>query len=156
MNLLEILLGKFVTACVMLQLVGDWPDGAGYPILMRRVYMAAVGVSNRWGDRQKRRPYPMTNLPMTMLGRLKLALGGNHAANHIPGVQNTLADRISRWPRVILADKARELAHSNGWYEQPIGGRGRGFFDVVLPDEDHSYQTRQHSLAPYDERRRRT
>ena len=70
-----------------------------------------------------------------MLGCLELAGGSNYTAKHIPGVQNTLADGISRWPRVILADKVRELTHFIEWYEQPIGQRGSGFIDVVLQTE---------------------
>ena len=46
---------------------------------------------------------------MRMLGRLEIKGGWDHTAKHIPGVLNTLADGISRWPRVILADKVREF-----------------------------------------------
>ena len=53
---------------------------------------------------------------MRMLGRLELEGGWNHTAKHIPGVRNTMADDISRSPRLLLADKVRELTNSSDWY----------------------------------------
>ena len=47
-NLLE-LLGMVVSAWVMLELVGDRPDAAGDPILMRSDNMAAVSWVSRSG-----------------------------------------------------------------------------------------------------------
>ena len=52
---------------------------------------------------------------MIILRRLALVGGWNHAAKHMPGVQNTLADGISRWAREMLADKVRELTHPSDW-----------------------------------------
>ena len=69
---------------------------------------------------------------MRMLGRLEIKGGWNHTAKHIPGVQITLADGISRWPRVILADKVRELTNSDDWSKQDIRTSGKGIFDTVL------------------------
>ena len=84
--------------------------------------MAAVSWVSRSGGATDQR----TSLLMRMLGRLELAGGWNHHANHIPGVQNTLADGISRWPREMLADKVRELTHFSDWREQSIGPWGSG------------------------------
>ena len=69
---------------------------------------------------------------MRMLGSLELAGGWNHSAKHIAGVQNILADGISRWPRSILADKVMGQTNSSDCNEQTIGTRGSGIFDVVL------------------------
>ena len=69
---------------------------------------------------------------MRMLGSLELAGGWNHSAKHIAGVQNILADGISRWPRSILADKVMGQTNSSDWYEHNIGTRGSGIFDIVL------------------------
>ena len=69
---------------------------------------------------------------MRMLARLELTGGWNPTAKHIPGVRNTLADGISRWPRLVVADKVKELTNSNEWSEQDIGSRGVGIFDLVL------------------------
>ena len=50
---------------------------------------------------------------------------------HIPDVTDTLADGISSWPHVFLADKIRELASSDDWSEQDIAKRGKG---ISTPD----------------------
>ena len=126
-NLLE-LLGMVVTAWVMLELVGDRADAKGDPILMRGDNRAAVSWISRCGGARDKRAC----LLMRMLGRLEIKGGWNHTAKHIPGVQNTLADGISRWPRSVLADKVRELTNSDEWSEQDIGERGKGIFDTVL------------------------
>ena len=75
-------------------------------------------------------------LLMRMLGRLELAGRWNHTAKHIPGIQNTLADGIPRWPKSILEDKVREQTNSSDWYDQTIGTRGSGIFNIVLHTEN--------------------
>ena len=69
---------------------------------------------------------------MRMLGRLEIKGGWNHAAKNIPGVRFTRADGIYRWPCVILADKVRDLTHSDDWSEQDVGTNGKGIIDTVL------------------------
>ena len=120
-NLLE-MLGMVVAARVMLELVEEKADTKGDPILMRGDSTSAVSwISPCGGVRDKR----ACLLMMRMLGRLEIKGGCNHTAKHIPGVRNTLADGIiSRWPRVIRADKVRELTNSDDWSEQDIGTRG--------------------------------
>ena len=121
--------GVVVVARVMLELVGDSSDAAGDPILVRGDSMAAESwLSPSGGGVTDKRAC----LPMIMLGRLELAGGWNHNVKHIPGVQNTSAGGVPRWPRVILAGKVRELTHSSERYGQPIVPRGSGIFDVVL------------------------
>ena len=83
-NLLE-LLGMVVTAWAMLELIGDRPDAAGDPILMRGDSMAAVSRVFRSGGATDER----VCLLMRMLGRLELAGGRNHTIKHVLGVQNT-------------------------------------------------------------------
>ena len=126
-NLLE-LLGMVVSACVMLELVGDRSDAAGNPIQMRGDNMAAVSWAPRGGGATDKR----TCLLMRMLGRLELASGWNHNETHIPGVQNTLAGGVSRWSREMLVDKVRELTLSSDLREQYIGPRGLGIVYTVL------------------------
>ena len=109
-------------------MVGDRPDAADVPILMRGENMAAVS----WVPRSSGAIAKRACLLMRVLERLELEGGLNHTAKHIPGVQNNLADEISRWPREILADKVREQTHSNDWREQSIGPRGSGIFYIVL------------------------
>ena len=67
-----------------------------------------------------------------MLGRLEIKGGWTHTQKHFPGVRITLADAISRWPRVVLAVKVREVTNSDDWLERDIGTRGKGVFDIVL------------------------
>ena len=117
-----------VTAWVMLELVGDRVDAKGDPILMRGDNTPAVSWVSRCGGARDKR----AGLLMRMLGRLEIKGGWNHTAKHIPGVRNTLADGISRWPRVILADKVRELINFDDWSELDFGTRGEGIFDTVL------------------------
>ena len=59
-----------------------------------------------------------------MLGRLEIIGRWSHLARHIPGVENTPVDAISRRPRVELGRKVMELTNSNEWAEQAIGDRG--------------------------------
>ena len=63
---------------------------------------------------------------------LKARAAASPAADHIPAGQNTLADGISRWPRVELAGKVREKTGSNDWVGQDIARQRIWIFDVVL------------------------
>ena len=122
------LLGMVVTAWVMVGQVRDRPDAEGDYILMRGDNRAALSWVTRCGGATDKRAC----LLMRMLARLELAGGWNHTAKHIAGVQNILADGISRWPRSTLADKVREQTNSSDWYEQNSGTLGSGIFDIVL------------------------
>ena len=73
---------------------------------------------------------------MRMLRRLEIKRGWNPTEKHSPGVQNTLADDISRWPRLVLADKVRALTNSNVGSEHDTGSRGSGIFDLVLQTQN--------------------
>ena len=116
-----------VTAWVMLELVGERADAKGDPFMMRGNNTAAVPWASRCGGARDKR----TCLLMRMLGRLELKGGWNHSSKYLPGVRNTLSDGISRWPRVVLADKVRELTNPDDWSEQDIETRGKGIFDIV-------------------------
>ena len=65
---------------------------------MRRDNVAAVTWVNKYGGVKDRRAC----LLVRMLGRLETRDGWSRAAKHIAGVQNTLADGISRWPPAEL------------------------------------------------------
>ena len=97
-----------VTAWVMLELEGDRPDVEGDPILMRGDNLAAISWVTRCGGARDK----TACLLMRMLGRLELAGGWNNTAKHIAGVQNIVAEDISRPPRSMLADKVREQINS--------------------------------------------
>ena len=78
-------------------------------------------------------------LLMRMVGRLELAGGWKHTAEHI-ALQNILADGFSRCHRSIVADKVRKQTNFSDWYEQDIGTRRLGIFDFMLHTKDISSQ----------------
>ena len=92
--------------------------------MMRGDNVAAVTWVHRCGEARDKRAC----LLMRILGRLEIKRDWSHDAKHIPGVQNTLADGISRWPRAELPGKIRELTNSDDLVEQPIGPQGENIF----------------------------
>jgi len=126
-NLLE-LVGMVMNAWVMHELVGDRPESAGDPILVRGDNFAAVTWSQKCGGARDKR----AGLMMRTLGRLEVKGGWRYDAKHIPGVENVRADGISRWPRAELAEKVRQLTNSDAWREQAIGGNGQRICEIIL------------------------
>ena len=112
----------------MHELVGDRPESKGNPILMRGGSFAAVTWANRYGGGRDKR----AGLMMRMLGRLEIQGGWRYDSKRIPGVQNTLVDGISRWPRSELAGRVRQLTNTDDWSEQSIGARGERHCEIVL------------------------
>ena len=117
-----------LTAWVMHALVGDRPESKGDSILMRRDNFAAATWANRCGGARDKR----AGLMMRMPGRLEIQGSWRYDAKHIPGVQNTLADGTSPWPRSKLADRVRRLTKTDDWYEKAIGSRGERLCEIVL------------------------
>ena len=78
--------------------------------------VAAVTWANLCGGARTKR----AGLMMRRLGRLEIQGGWRYDAKHIPGLQNTLADGISPWPRSELVDRARQLTNTDDWSEQSI------------------------------------
>ena len=119
------------TAWVMLEPIGDRTDAEGDPILMRGDNMASVSWVTRCGGARDKRAC----LLMRMLGRLEIVGGWNHTAKRSPGVHSSLADGISRWPRLLWADKKSEssLTPVVGM-NQPLERGGRGFL-YCAPDK---------------------
>ena len=117
--------GRVVTAWVVLELVGDRADANGDLILLRGDNTAAVSWISRYGGVRDNRAC----LLVRRLRRLEIKEGRSHNETRIPSVRNTLfiADGVSRWPRVILADKVREgsstlTADRNKTLEQGVRG----------------------------------
>ena len=95
---------------------------------MRGDHVAAVTWVSKCGGEKGRRAC----LLMRMLGRLEIRGDRSPAAKHIPDMQSTLADGISRWPRAELAEQIREATGSNDWVEQDIDRQGLRIFDDVF------------------------
>jgi len=125
-NLLE-LCGMFFTAWCLIVQERDLPENEGDPILMRGDSVSAVSWINRCGGSRDTR----AGLVMRLLGRLELTSGWCLVAKHIPGVENVLADGISRWPRSEVAREVRRLA-GLGWTEISLGNNGQRLFDAIL------------------------
>ena len=92
-NLLE-LAGMFMMARVVQMIVGDRPQTAGDAVLLRGDNVSAVSWVNKCGGAKDRR----AGLLVRLLGRMEITSGWCHIAKHIPGLDDTLADGISRWP----------------------------------------------------------
>ena len=90
----------------MLESVGDRPDAAGDPILMRDDNMATVTCITRCSGATDKVAW----LFMRMLGRAELVGKWNATAKNIPGAKNTLVDGISSSPGLVLEDEVRKQA----------------------------------------------
>ena len=122
-------LGIVATAWAKLALVADRANAKWDPILMRGDNTAAVSWISRGGGGEGQ-----TSIITHENAGAIIKGAWNHIEKHIPDVRKTLPDGISSpWPRVIPADKARDLTNnSNEWSEQNIGTRGKGNFDTLL------------------------
>ena len=84
----------FMMACLAQMIVGDLPQSVGDDVLLRGDNVSAVSwVSKRGGAKIRR-----AGLLRRLVGRKEITSGWCHIAKHIAGVDNTLADSISRWP----------------------------------------------------------
>ena len=52
--------------------------------------------------------------------------------SYLEAYPRTLADGISRYPRVAFGSKLRELTNSNDWSKREIGELGVDVFNVIL------------------------
>ena len=116
----------------MHRLVGDRPENKNDPILMRGDNMAAVTWSNRCGGAKDKRACLM----MRMLGRLEISGEWSYEANHIPGVQNTLADGISLWPLSEVAARVRQFTGTNDSHEIPLGLHGENVLFLRVAEKN--------------------
>ena len=103
-NLLE-LCGMVMTAYVTQVISQDRPQTPGDRIMLRGDNVAAVSSINRCAASRSRR----AALAMRLLGRLEITGGWSHDAKHIPGVQDVVADIISRWSKEKIARNLQTL-----------------------------------------------
>ena len=129
-NLLE-LAGMFMTAWVVHMIVGDRPQTAGDAVLLRGDNVSAVSWVNKCGGAKDRR----AGLLMRLLGRMEITSGWCHFAKHIPGLENTLADGISRWPENKVHEHVARLTNDDGWKEQNVQAHGKKIFSLLLQNK---------------------
>ena len=129
------LCGMVMTAYVTQVILQDRPKPPGDPVLLRGDNVAAVSWINRCGGSRNRR----AALAMRLLGRQEITSGWSHDAKHIPGVQNVVADGISKWPNKKIARNLQTLTQGE-WREQSIGKSGGEFLETILqPDFPTEY-----------------
>ena len=92
-NLLE-LLGMVITAYVIVVQESDHSNIVGAPVVMLGDNVSVVTWANMCGGTRD----PRAALLMRYLGRIEMQAGWCFKAAHIPGVENELADGISKWP----------------------------------------------------------
>ena len=124
-NLLE-LGGMVMTAYVTQVILHDRSDMQGNSVLLRGENVAAVSWINRCGGSHNRR----ASLAMRLPGRLEITSGWNHDAKYIPGVQNVVANGISRWPKTEITQRLQTRVQGQ-WKEENISGGGRTFFETI-------------------------
>ena len=117
-----------MTAWVVQMIVGDRPQTAGDAVLLRGDNVSAVSGVNKCGGAKDRR----AGLLMRLLGRMEITGGWCHIAKHIPGLDNTLADGISRWPEDKVHENGTILTNDDGWKEENIQAHGRKIFSLLL------------------------
>ena len=91
-NVLE-LLGMVVTAWFFVTQSDARPSYARDTVLMRGDKMSAV----QWVSKCRRGTEPRSGALMRLLGCLEVGSGWCFDALHVVGVENTIADGISRW-----------------------------------------------------------
>lgn len=147
-NLLE-LLGMAITAYAFIA-DGNQPRHERDAILLRGDNMSAV----HWLNQCRGGRDPRSGAIMRVMGGLEVGSGWCFRAKHIKGVDNTLADGISRWkdPSSIVADLRRIYPDAN-WSEQVLTPVGLQLITGVLDRSTSADQLRRRldglmSLSP--------
>ena len=125
-NLLE-LCGMTITAFVVQILLADRPTTEGESVMMRGDNVSTVSWVNRYGGSRDRR----AGILMRMVGRMEIGSGWCQVAKHIPGVENRLADGISRWTEEEIHNNVNRLTEEQGWKRQELAG-GITVLDKIL------------------------
>ena len=126
-NVLE-LLAMVVTAYVMIVLSGDEPPYDEASVLMRGDNSSAVS----WVNKCRGGLEPRSGALMRLLGVLEMRSKWRFKAKHVKGVNNDLADGISRWERCSVSDNLTTLYPHVVWCEQDLGCRGRRMCSEML------------------------
>lgn len=126
-NLLE-LLAMVMTAYMMVVKKSDHSNIVGAPVVMLGDNVSAVTWVNKCGGTRD----PRAAFLMRYLGRIEMRAGWCFEAAHIPGVENVLADGISRWPRETINSRLSSLYPCVNWQEANLGKSGGTMCSGVL------------------------
>lgn len=99
-------------------------------MLMRGDNDSAVSWVDRCGGPRDRR----AGLLMRLMGPLEIKSCWCHVAKDIQGVDNVLAEGISRWPEDQKSQNILQLIHDTTWTQRDIGQSGMRMFDGILQD----------------------
>lgn len=137
MNVFE-LLGMVMTAWALTVHAGAMPEYPGQSVLMRGDNQSAC----HWVTRARGAREPRSGALMRMLGCLEIRNGWQFRAKHIKGLQNTLADGISRWKHDEIAHNLHSYRPDICWQEQRLGQEAEDITSAVLASSSSDEQLR--------------
>ena len=136
-NVLE-LLGMVVTAWAFVGQTGAEPMYQRESILMRGDNQSAI----HWINQCRGGREPRSGALMRILGCLEVRSGWCFRARHVKGVNNVLADGISRWDRASIPSALRSCRPDIAWQEQDLGQAGTSLCSGILASSSSGGQLR--------------
>ena len=136
-NVLE-LLGMVVTAWAFVTLERARPRFRGESLLMKGDNMSAI----HWISRCRGGRDPRSAALMRILGGLKVSSGWCFHAKHVAGIDNVIADGISRWTGTSITDSLRKIRPDIHWQEQSWGQAGIKLCSGILAPTSSGAQLR--------------
>ena len=114
------LLGMVVTAWSFVTQSNARPSYARDTVLMRGGNMSAV----QWISKCREGREHRSGALMRLLGCLQVGSGWCFDALHVAGVENTIADAISRWEPEDIDGNLRAFRPDAAWHRQKLGPTG--------------------------------
>ena len=133
------LLGMVMTAWVLTVHAGARPEYPGQSVLMRGDNMSAI----HWVNKCRGAREPRSGTLMRMLGVLEMRNEWRFRAKHIKGIENTLADGISRWKHDEIGSNLRAFRPDVCWQEQHLGQEAVDIAFAVLDSSSSDGQLRR-------------
>ena len=133
-NLLE-LLGVVVSAYVLVEMTEDRPGRKGEAVMMRADNTRAVGWVRkcRGGKKDKARVGAL----MRWLGVLESKGEWCFQAKHVPGVENTLADGLTRWKVEEIPNNLQRESPGTPWQVKELGEEELRVCSEILREATH-------------------
>ena len=133
-NLLE-LMGVVVSAYVLVELTVDRPERKGEAVMMRADNTSAVGWVKkcRGGKKDNARVGAL----MRWLGVLESKGDWCFQAKHVPGVENTLADGLTRWREADIPNNLQRESPGTPWQVQKLGEKELRVCAGILREATH-------------------